>query len=270
VTVPVGVYMADTFIQNGTISNAKIANLAVDTAKIADLSITNAKIADATIGTAKIVDANITTAKINDLAVSSAKIALLAVGSAQIANAAITTAKIGDAQITGAKIGTAEVGYLKLEGGATSVSTTASFTGTNANSATLALLTINIPANGYILVSGYYKILPPGGFYSATNKCNFSGNVRVTVRKNGATIFDDVVYSSVANGPWVGYMQALGSAVGNFASAFSFAVAATAVITDVFETEISGTTYFKDDTASSSSYTGDIYSGTAVVTGLYR
>jgi hypothetical protein len=38
VSVPVGVYLTDAFIQNGTISNAKIANLAVDNAKISDLS----------------------------------------------------------------------------------------------------------------------------------------------------------------------------------------------------------------------------------------
>lgn len=39
VNVPVGVYMTDTFIQNGTINNAKIANLAVDNAKIASMSV---------------------------------------------------------------------------------------------------------------------------------------------------------------------------------------------------------------------------------------
>lgn len=38
VLVPAGVYMADAFIMNGTITNAKIANLAVDNAKIANLS----------------------------------------------------------------------------------------------------------------------------------------------------------------------------------------------------------------------------------------
>lgn len=38
VPVPAGVYMADAFIMNGTITNAKIANLAVDDAKIATLS----------------------------------------------------------------------------------------------------------------------------------------------------------------------------------------------------------------------------------------
>ena len=43
-TVPVGVYITDAFIQNGTIVSAKIGNLAVDTAKIADLAVTSAKI----------------------------------------------------------------------------------------------------------------------------------------------------------------------------------------------------------------------------------
>lgn len=38
VEVPIGVYMRDAFIQNGTITNAKIANLAVDDAKIVSLS----------------------------------------------------------------------------------------------------------------------------------------------------------------------------------------------------------------------------------------
>lgn len=39
VPVPTGVYMADAFVMNGTITNAKIANLAVDNAKIANLAV---------------------------------------------------------------------------------------------------------------------------------------------------------------------------------------------------------------------------------------
>ncbi|MBH2008283.1 MAG: hypothetical protein I8H71_01150 [Xanthomonadaceae bacterium] len=39
VAVPAGVYMKDAFFQNGTITNAKIGNLAVDDAKIANLSV---------------------------------------------------------------------------------------------------------------------------------------------------------------------------------------------------------------------------------------
>lgn len=38
VSVPVGVYMNDAYIRNGTITNAKIANAAIDDAKIANLS----------------------------------------------------------------------------------------------------------------------------------------------------------------------------------------------------------------------------------------
>ena len=44
VSVPVGVYMTDAYIANGTITNAKIANLAVDGAKIARASINTAHI----------------------------------------------------------------------------------------------------------------------------------------------------------------------------------------------------------------------------------
>lgn len=38
-TIPVGVYMRDTFIQNGTITNAKIRNATITNAKIADLNV---------------------------------------------------------------------------------------------------------------------------------------------------------------------------------------------------------------------------------------
>ncbi|AUV59956.1 tail fiber protein [Lactobacillus phage Bacchae] len=66
----------DTYIANGTIK----------TAHIADAAITTAKIALAAIGTAQIEDAAITKAKIGNLAV----------GTAQIEDAAITDAKVGN------------------------------------------------------------------------------------------------------------------------------------------------------------------------------
>ena len=114
VSVPTGVYMKDTFIQNGTIANAKIGNLAVDTAKIADLAVTTAKITDANITTAKITDANITTAKIANLAVTNAKIGLLAVNTANIVDANITTAKIANLAVTTAKIANANITTAKI------------------------------------------------------------------------------------------------------------------------------------------------------------
>ena len=96
VSVPPGVYMADAFIRNGTITNAKIGSAAIDNAKLADASISTAKIQDASIFSAKIANGEITNAK--------------------IANAAITSAKIQNAAITTAKIGTAQVDTLQLAG----------------------------------------------------------------------------------------------------------------------------------------------------------
>ncbi len=69
VSVPVGVYLQDAFIANGTISNAKIANAAIDNAKIANLDA--AKITTGFIDADRI-NAGSIDAKI--LSVSSAKI----------------------------------------------------------------------------------------------------------------------------------------------------------------------------------------------------
>lgn len=74
VPIPVGVYMRDAFIGNGTITNAKIANAAIDNAKIANLAVGSAKIADAAITNAKIADATITEAKIGNAAIGYAKL----------------------------------------------------------------------------------------------------------------------------------------------------------------------------------------------------
>lgn len=112
VTVPVGTYIKDAYIENGAITNAKIGSLAVDTAKIADASISNAKIQNAAITTAKIGLAQITTAL--------------------IANAAIGTAQIQDAVITNAKIGDAQVSTLKIAGNAATIAVSASVAGADA------------------------------------------------------------------------------------------------------------------------------------------
>jgi uncharacterized protein YjbI with pentapeptide repeats len=114
VTIPAGVYIKSAYIIDGSITNAKIKNLAVDTAKISDAAITEAKIADASIGTAKIQTAAITTAliaqaavgtaNIQDAAIDNAKIADATIDNAKIANATIDTAKIKDAAISTAKI----------------------------------------------------------------------------------------------------------------------------------------------------------------------
>lgn len=69
VSVPVGVYIQDAFIANGTINNAKIANAAIDNAKIANLDA--AKITTGLINADRL-DASVITAKV--LEVASAKI----------------------------------------------------------------------------------------------------------------------------------------------------------------------------------------------------
>lgn len=104
VTVPVGTYIKDAYIENGAITNAKIGSLAVDTAKIADASISNAKIQSLAVSTANMQDAAITTAKIGLAQITQALIANAAIGAAQIQNAAITNAKIGDAQVDTLKL----------------------------------------------------------------------------------------------------------------------------------------------------------------------
>ena len=125
VSVPSGVYMADAFIKNGTITNAKIGNAAIDSAKIASATIVAANIADATITGAKIVSATITSANIADATITSANIANAtiqgadianaAIATANIANGAITNAQIGDAVITNAKIGDAAITAAKIQ-----------------------------------------------------------------------------------------------------------------------------------------------------------
>jgi hypothetical protein len=62
VTVPVGVYMDAAYIENGSITNAKIGNAAIDNAKIANLDA--AKITTGTLDAARISAGSITTDKI--------------------------------------------------------------------------------------------------------------------------------------------------------------------------------------------------------------
>lgn len=83
-TVPVGVYLRDAFIENGTITRAKIGDAAIDTAKIA--SIDAGKITTGSLGAGRIDTASI--------AADSAFLGSLTVDTAQIANAAVDTLNI--------------------------------------------------------------------------------------------------------------------------------------------------------------------------------
>lgn len=64
----------NTYIANGVIKTAAIADLAVSNAKIANLAVSEGKIADLAVTNAKIANLAVSTAKIADLAVTNAKI----------------------------------------------------------------------------------------------------------------------------------------------------------------------------------------------------
>ena len=115
--VPVGVYIRDAFIQNGTINSAKIGVAAIDTAKIADLAVVEAKIGNAAVTTAKIKNANITTALIATAAITTAKIKDGDITTAKIGTAQIQTANIQDGAITNAKIKDATIGNAEIANG---------------------------------------------------------------------------------------------------------------------------------------------------------
>jgi len=99
VAVPAGVYMTDTFIRNGSIINAKIADAAIDNAKIANLSAD--KINAGTINTSRLNIDGSTLTSVN--------------GVLQIANLAVTNAKIGNLAVDNAKIGNLAVSTLKIQ-----------------------------------------------------------------------------------------------------------------------------------------------------------
>lgn len=133
VEVPVGVYMENAMIRNGTITNLKVADGAIDTAKISSLSadkITFGEMHGNRIQ-ADTMEANRITAdsftayvaSINSAYITSANIVNLAVTSAKLANASVVSAKIQDGAIVTAKIGNLQVDTAKLAGNA--VSTTA-------------------------------------------------------------------------------------------------------------------------------------------------
>lgn len=103
VSVPIGVYMTDAFIQNGTISNAKIANLAVDNAKIASLDaakITTGFLSADRIqaGTLDAKIANIDAARITSGVIDSARIGNLDAG--KITTGQLTADRINGTDLT--------------------------------------------------------------------------------------------------------------------------------------------------------------------------
>jgi len=102
------------YIQDASIINAKIGNLAVDAAKIANLAVSEGKIGNLAVTEGKIANLAVTAAKIADLTVTGAKIANATITEGKIENLAVTAAKIANATITGAKIASATIGEANI------------------------------------------------------------------------------------------------------------------------------------------------------------
>ena len=190
-SVPAGVYMADAFIKNGSIANAKIGTLNAD--KITAGSIAAARIAANTIDASKLRLDNSTIASqnisgiptviIKDLGVGNAKIQNLAVSSAKIADLAATTAKIANLAVTTGKIQNLAVQTLKIADQAVIIPSS-NFTGTSQSttSSTTQIQTVSFTSSGaplLFLVS-----------YLATNENDETGfdNFNSLLKINGTQV----------------------------------------------------------------------------------
>lgn len=101
-------------IANDAVTNAKVANDAINTAELVDLAISNAKLALLSVDTPqlnidsvtndKVAPGAVNTLELVDLAISNAKIALLAVNTPQIANDAVDTTQIANLAVSTGKI----------------------------------------------------------------------------------------------------------------------------------------------------------------------
>ena len=134
------------------ITQGSVADGSITTAKLADIAVTTAKIASAAVTAAKLADNAVTTAKVVDLAVTAAKLAANAVETAKIADGAVTADKIAAEAVTHAKIGTAAVGADNIDSYAVTEAKLAgsSVTGTKiASGAVSTTLYATIPANGW-------------------------------------------------------------------------------------------------------------------------
>ncbi|MFY9184374.1 MAG: DUF1983 domain-containing protein [Limnohabitans sp.] len=158
VSVPVGVYMSDAFIQNGTITNAKIANLAVDDAKVANL---NASKINAGFISADRIQAGSLDAK------------LLNVDAAAITYGYINVARIADAAITSAKIASLDANKIN----ATSLS---------AISANLGTVTAGSISGVSMNINGKFIVDANG---NATLKSGDTGE-RMVVTNTGISVYD--------------------------------------------------------------------------------
>ena len=81
---------------------------------IEDGAVTNSKLASNAVTETRILDNAVSTSKIQDNSITAAKIITGAVGSTELAALSVTSGKIGDDQVTNAKIAAHSIGYLEI------------------------------------------------------------------------------------------------------------------------------------------------------------
>ena len=207
VAVPAGIYITDTYIQNGTIVTAKIGELAVSTAKIADAAITNAKIGSLAVGTANIADAAITNAKIGSLAVGTANIASLAVTNAKISS--LDAAKITTGFLDAARIDVGTLTADKLAASSASIATGYSFllgSGQTLNGYPAAVGGSNSNATG-MGIAGYITSTSSGGWGATTGATVSTTGLGVAGYNATSTSFTSFrTFGAFGHGDWGGSM----------------------------------------------------------------
>jgi len=203
-------------LDDGEVTEAKLADAAVTTAKLANLAVDNDKLAALAVDAAKLADSAVESTKIANAAVGSAAIANLAVGTAHIADGAILEAKIGDAAVTNAKIDNlavtngkiadATIATAKIADAAISNAKIANAAITNAKIADAAISNAKI-ADATIqsakIASLNADVINAGTITGRTLKANGGSEIDVWVENDGVIRFR-------SGGATRSYIQALG------------------------------------------------------------
>lgn len=171
-TVPAGTYIKDAYIQNGTITSAKIGSLDADkiTSGSIDADRLQANVISAVNASIQEIDANrIST---TNLSAKLAQITEAYIDTANITDAAITNAKIQDGEITNAKIG--------------SVINSTNFNGSIVNGSISTLGTA-----GWAIDKAGQAVFNSGTFRGTLDVKSATSGARLEMKNNVIKVFDE-------------------------------------------------------------------------------